>query len=336
MIRYLGLFLCFLAMPAAAQDAISAEEFRGRVAEDPLHGAIGWYLDNVEVDSPGPLIVWLPGSGAMPFFQSYTDGSIGYSFPPELLAYRNKAHFLFVEKPGVPFFAELEFDEKRQRPVQLDNKVYRAGITKDNLVARAAIAIRAARVELGERATQVILIGGSEGAQYAFALAREVQADRVIAWGGIALPQYYDFILEFRLQAERGEITRVEAQTRVEELYSTIRTIEENPLDTTERFYGEAYRRWSSFGPYSAIDDMLSLEVPLLLIQGGADSNAPILNSDYAMIAFLSEGRTNLDYWVYPDLDHFFRDVTVDPGLPEADKSKEVWDRAWRWLGSDE
>jgi dipeptidyl aminopeptidase/acylaminoacyl peptidase len=81
---------------------------------------------------------------------------------------------------------------------------------------------------------------------------------------------------------------------------------------------------------------MLSLEVPLLLIQGGADSNAPILNSDYAMIAFLSEGRTNLDYWVYPNLDHFFRDVTVDPTLPEADRSEEVWDRVWRWISADE
>jgi pimeloyl-ACP methyl ester carboxylesterase len=330
MIRNLALLLWILAPPVAAQDSLSTDEFRGRVAAVPLHGKIGWYLDNVNADAPGPLIVWLPGSGAMPYFQNYADGSIGYAFPPELLAYRNEAHFLLIEKPGVPFSAQLDFDEESQRPIELDSDAYREGLTKDNLVARAAIAIRAARAELGERATQVIIIGGSEGGQYAFALAREVQADRVIAWGGIALPQYFDLVLEFRLQAERGEITRSDAQNQIDELYSAIRAIEENPQDITQRFHGEAYRRWSSFGPYYAIDDMLSLEVPLLLIQGGADSNAPILNSDYAMIAFLSEGRTNLDYWVYPNLDHFFRDVTVDPTLPEADRSEEVWDRVWR------
>ncbi len=272
----------------------------------------------------------------MPYLQSFADGSAGFAFPLELLAYRGDAHFLLIDKPGIPFSAKLDFDEERQRPVELDNIDYRAGLTKDNLVARAAIAIRAARAELGDRATELVIIGGSEGGQYAFALAREVQADRVIAWGGIALPQYYDLVVELRLRAERGEITRTEAQNQIERLYASIRTIERNPFDTSERFYGEAYRRWSSFGPYSAIDDMLMLEVPLLLIQRGADKNAPIVNSDYAMIAFLSKGRTNLNYWVYPNLDHFFHDVTVDPSLPTASKGKEVWDRVWRWvIGSE-
>lgn len=269
----------------------------------------------------------------MPYFQNYVDGSVGFSFPTELFAFRKDAHFLIVDKPGVPFSAQLEFDEERQRPVELDNPVYRAGISKDNLVARAALAIGAAREELGDRATQLIIIGGSEGGQYAFALARKVQADRVIAWGGIALPQYYDLVLEYRLKAERGEITRAEAQAEIEQIYATIRAIEQSPLDTSERFYDEAYRRWASFGPYSAIDDMLALEVPLLLVQGGADTNAPILNSDYAMIAFLSQGKTNLEYWVYPDLDHFFRDVSAEPSRRPVIREKEVWSRVWRWIG---
>lgn len=78
---------------------------------------------------------------------------------------------------------------------------------------------------------------------------------------------------------------------------------------------------------------MLALEVPLLLVQGGADTNAPILNSDYAMIAFLSQGKTNLEYWVYPDLDHFFRDVSAEPSRRPVIREKEVWSRVWRWIG---
>jgi dipeptidyl aminopeptidase/acylaminoacyl peptidase len=50
------------------------------------------------------------------------------------------------------------------------------------------------------------------------------------------------------------------------------------------------------------------------------------------MIAFLSRGKTNLDYWVYPNLNHSFQDVTVDPSLPTAGKSEEVWSRVWRWI----
>ena len=330
-IRLFAILALFAAQPLAAQSLPTPSDFESHSIEDNAFGTIGWHLDSVSLDEAGSLVVWLPGSGAMPYFQRYSDGSVGFSFPPELLAYRDHAHFMFVDKPGIPFSAEMEFDENRQRPVEIDNAVYRDGLTKDNLVGRAAIAIKAAQRELGDRITRLILIGGSEGAQYAFALAHEVEADRVVGWGGIALPQYYDLIIDYRLQAERGEISRDEAQANIEALYQSIAAIEANPYDTGERFEGEAYRRWSSFGPYSAIDDMLALDVPLLLVQGGDDRNAPILNSDYAKIAFLSAGKTNLTYWVYPNLDHFFQDTRANTSSSEVSKSRKVWGRIWDW-----
>lgn len=331
MIRLFSLLICLLTQPLAAQTLPTPSDFESHAIDDNSFGTIGWHIDKAAIDDPGMLVVWLPGSGAMPFFQSYSDGSVGFSFPPELLAYRTKAHFMFVDKPGIPFSARMQFDKDRQRPIEIDNAVYRDGLTKDNLVGRAAIAIEEAKRKLGDRVTRLVLIGGSEGAQYAFALAREVKADRVVGWGGIALPQYYDLIIDFRLQAERGEISRDEAQSKIEELYQTIASVEADPFDTTKRFEGEAYRRWASFGPYSAIEDMLSLDVPLLLVQGGADRNAPILNSDYAKIAFVSAGKTNLSYWVYPNLDHFFQDTRVNIPASQTSKSTEVWDRIWSW-----
>lgn len=252
--------------------------------------------------------------------------------PIALLEYRDRAHFLLVDKPGIPFATQLKFDEKRGRPIEIDNAAYRAGLTKSHLTARAAIAIREARKLLGFRMSELIIIGGSEGAQYAFALAREVQADQVVGWGGIALPQYYDLIIEQRLAAERGEITRAEAQANVEQIYRQIKAIGKAPYDLSERFQGEAYRRRSGFGPYAAVDDMLALDVPLLLVQGGRDSSAPILNSDYAMLAFLMRGKANLEYWVYPNSDHSFN--STDPANKSKTISiqKEVWDRVWEWI----
>lgn len=82
MIRHLAPLFWFFVAPAMVQSAPSADEFQGRVIQDPLHGSIGWHLDNVEADARGPLVVWLPGSGATPYFQSYTDGSIGFAFAP--------------------------------------------------------------------------------------------------------------------------------------------------------------------------------------------------------------------------------------------------------------
>lgn len=292
-------------------------------------GPFTFHLDRIEQEKPGPLVIWLPGSGAMPFFQTFDDGSRGYMFPLALLRRTPEAHFLLVEKPGVPFSAKIAFNEKKGRPVELDNAAYRAGLTKESLVERAAASIEAAKRRLGPRATSVVITGGSEGAQYAFAVANKVGADQVIVWGGNALPQYFDLIIEQRNAAETGKISREQAQENVEDVLTSMRRIQTAPQDVQGRFMGEAYRRWSGFGPYAPIKDMLRFRNPILFMQGGADTNAPILNSDYAALAFAMNGRTNLTYKVYPNLDHHFR--TPD-GTSQAD---EIWDAAWQWMSQN-
>jgi pimeloyl-ACP methyl ester carboxylesterase len=325
------LVMAVLWSGSAAAKYPVARDFTNQSVEDAAFGSINWHVDTVNPNASGPLIVWLPGSGALPFFQKYADGSVGFALPLPLFAHMGDAHFLLVDKPGIPFEANVKFDDARGHPIELDNPVYRAGLTKDQLVARTALAIVKTREALGTRITGLVLIGGSEGAQYAFALARKVNADLVIAWGGIALPQYYDLVIEQRLSAERGEITRDQAQSNVERIYRDVQNVQNDPYDTKARFEGETYRRWSGFGTYAAIDDMLGLDAPLLLIQGGADQSAPILNSDFAKIAFLSRGKTNLDYWVYPNVDHSFQvRSAITKKTPSIEN--EVWARAWQWM----
>lgn len=154
-----------LASPVMAQDAVTSAQFDSHVARDAAFGDIAWHVDNVNAGAKGPLIVWLPGSGAYPHFQNFSDGGRGTSFPRELLAFRDRAHFVLIDKPGLPFVAEMKFDETGGRPIQLDNPAYRAGLTRDNLVSRTALAIAAAREALGDKVDRVVVIGGSEGAQ---------------------------------------------------------------------------------------------------------------------------------------------------------------------------
>ncbi|MDE1467234.1 alpha/beta hydrolase family protein [Aurantiacibacter sp. D1-12] len=331
---FLVLAALLLSHPVQATEAITADDFDHFSARDPAMGEVTWHLDNANVETRGDLVVWLPGSGAFPHFQSFDDGSAGYSFPRELFAFREDAHFMLIDKPGLPFLADMIFDEERGRPVQLDSPDYRAGIELHNLVERSAFAIAQAKRAYPDRFDRVIVIGGSEGAQYVFALARLVNADKAVGWGGLALPQYFDFVLEQRLMAERGEITREEAQSNVEDILGEIASVHADPTSITPGFYGEANRRWSSFGPYAAIDDMLALDIPLLLVQGGADRAAPIMNTDFAAIMFAANGRTNLDYWVYPEADHFMR--TRDPANPAQSVSiaPEVWARIWEWVSA--
>lgn len=79
---------------------------------------------------------------------------------------------------------------------------------------------------------------------------------------------------------------------------------------------------------------MLALNIPLLLVQGGNDPKAPIINTDFAMVAFLSRGRTNLDYWVYPDADHGFRSADPDNPGKKISIAGAIWGRVWDWVMS--
>lgn len=321
-----------IASPAVAQTSITSAQFDSSIAHDPAYGDIAWHVDTENAEAKGPLVVWLPGSGAYPHFQNFSDGSRGVSFPRELLAFRDRAHFMLIDKPGLPFAAEMQFDAQSGRPIPLDSPAYRAGLSRDNLIARTVVAISAARQALGDRIDRVIVIGGSEGAQYVFAVANLAHADKAVGWGGLALPQYYDFILDQRLRAERGEISRAEAQAAVEDIFADIKAIQADPLSLERRFIGETNRRWSGFGAYAAVDDMLALNIPLLLVQGGNDPKAPIINTDFAMVAFLSQGRTNLDYWVYPDVDHGFQSADPDNPGKKISIAEEIWNRVWDWV----
>lgn len=334
MIALLYIHIC--AAVLAGQLAASAslpgpDDFTSHALRGQGEERISWHLDRHQADEAGPLIVFLAGSGSAPLFQSYADGSTGFNVPPALLAYMDRAHILLVDKPGVPFTAEVDWDERRQRPVFEPGPEF-AAMTRQGLVRRNALAAREALDRLGDLVTHVILIGYSEGGQFVFELARELPATtHAVAIGGNALPQWYDFVIEARLAAERGEISRPQAQERIETLYSAMRQVRSQP-EGGATLYGHDFRRWASFGPYAPIDDMLALDLPLLMIQGGADVNAPILNTDYGMIAFLNAGKSNLTYWVYPDYDHFLTEPDPDHPDRRIDRAQEVFERLWSWI----
>ena len=326
---FLGALAC--ANSAAPPSLPTPEDFTHHALVIDDGEQVYWHLDRYEIEAPGPLILFLAGSGAAPLFQSYSDGGLGFGISIELLTFMDRAHIMVVDKPGVPFAAETAWDDEKGRPVFNPEPAF-AAMTRGQLVNRNAAALRAAMAQIGDRVTQVVLIGYSEGGQFVFELARNLpETTHAVAIAGNALPQWYDMVLEARLAAERGEIDRAEAQRRIDALYETITKIDADP-ESGESWYGHDYRRWASFGHYAPIDDMLALDIPLLMVQGGADENAPILNTDFAKIAFLGAGTTNLDYWVYPEFDHFLTESAPDDGGERVNHAQDVYDRIWAWI----
>lgn len=324
-----------LAAPTHAQtDARSyAAMFDSRDLASPETGAVTYHIDTRSATSPGALIVFLGGSGSLPLFQTYADGSHGFSLPGELLRHLDDYHLLLIDKPGVPLIDQAGFDEQAGRPTYDPGPRYAATLSRQWRENAALLAISDAVDRLGGRITHVVVIGHSEGAQIVYDVARRSpHVAAAVGMGGPALPQYYDFVIDARQAADRGEITQDEAQARIDALFAQIREIQADPANTEREWNGHSFLRWSSFGFDAVLDDMLALEIPLLMVYGAADRNGPIINADYAALAFLEAGKTNLDYWVYPNSDHFFREP--DPARPGQAISRmdEVIRRVLGWV----
>jgi len=66
----------------------------------------------------------------------------------------SRIHFLLVDKPGIPFSAEMRLDPAKGRPLPLDGPAYRAGLARDTLIARTVLAVAAAGRTLGTGLTR--------------------------------------------------------------------------------------------------------------------------------------------------------------------------------------
>lgn len=331
------LLMIALFLPSYAAAAIPGpRDFSSYNAKTPDGETITWHLDNRNVGEPGPVIVYLPGSGHFPLFQIFDDG-LGFGVPTALLQNVDRSHIVLFDKPGIPFEGHLKFDAEGDGPVFEAGPAYKNKLSRKWLVDAAVAAGEQALQQLGSRATQVVVLGVSEGGQYVFEVARRLpRTTHAVSMGANVLSQYFDFVIEARLAAERGEITREEAQRRVEALYGDMAAIAKNPDDNDKQWMGHSYRRWATFATHSPLEEMLALDIPLLLVYGGADSNSPILNADYAKIAFLNAGKSNLEYWVYPNADHFLREPDPVNPAKNISRSAEAIDRLWQWIEATE
>lgn len=184
---------------------------------------------------------------------------------------------------------------------------------------------------------KVIAIGFSEGGHLAVKLAAENEKiTHLISVISNGLNQFYSSIINRRMDAATGKITHQEAQAAIDKLFATYKDIYSDPCNTEKWYYGHPYQRWGSFCTDIPLEHFVTLEIPILLLNGSADRNSPILHSDYIMLEFLRLGKTNLTYHVLPGCDHWFHEVVQKDGKEEhVSHRKEAFKTIFDWLESN-
>jgi len=240
-----------------------------------------------------------------------------------------------ISKPGIPFSDSLRY--RSGQAYYPDNDVYDHFYSLAWRAGAASKAIDYLVTKIPVDRKRVIVMGFSEGSQVAPSVAvLNKKVTHVICFAGNALNQLYDFIINARLDADRGKITAEQSPQIIDSLYTKYEKIYAHPNSTDQRWFGATYLKWSSFSYTTPLENMLMLKIPILYVAGGKDNNQTIIDMDYAKLKFLRKGKTNLTYKVYPNNNHGFQETEIKDGKEiKIDRMDEVHQFAFDWIKSN-
>lgn len=193
---------------------------------------------------------------------------------------------------------------------RVDQAIARRYCTKARRVAdeRLLVADYLARhPAITEHAMPIIVMGASEGADVAAALAASEGrvTHLILIAGGGGWSQADEF--RHLLAAHRMVIP---GATTADELEARFGDIRAHP-DADTPWFGHPYRRWASFLFDRPSDDLIRLSIPILAIHGDADQSVPVESARALRDRFVAEGRANLRLLEYPGVDHRLMDVAT-------------------------
>ena len=311
------------AMPLAAQD-VRPEDVGFRafsVASDSGAAEVYVSTEGRPADTllTLPLVLYLQGSGFGPV----------YFGPPErpshvlMLKPADFAgfHYAVVGKPDAPFWAPARGEA---------TPAYHRALTLGRRVADASAAVDLLAAQPWVDASRIVVVGHSEGAQVAPALAASNgRVTHVAALAASGLSQAFDFVLDVRRRVREGGLSFEEGEARIRALFAQLRRIEAAPAAADSLWRGHSYRRWASFFE-PPLDAFLSLDVPVFVAVGVDDEASPVESADYLPVAFLLAGKDNLTYRAWPT-DHRFQQTLPDG--ERVDRRPDVVRALLEWVG---
>ncbi len=227
------------------------------------------------------------------------------------------ADVLTVEKRGItaklPYSAEGERQDCPAEYIQRDNPQQRV----------ADIQVILNSVLSQHRYKNVVALGGSEGAQIAGMIASVSDAVNVAVLINSGGRHFLDDVLH-NIALTSPPDAREAALHGFNEFVTQILTAEPFAVEASNH----GYSWWRSMLTYDQQNILRSINGPMLIIQSGLDQSVSP-EAVAAMIENLrSLGKTNLDFVVYPDLDH---GLINSAGISMADKVARDINQ---WLGN--
>ncbi len=326
-------FLSILLIQGGFSQGLTPEEWglkAFKISHETL-GDINYYVTAKGIDQEKPLLFMYSGTSGLPTMLVVKSGEkslqLGTVPPDQLHSFSDEFHVVFMGKAGTPFCDTVEVEEidpmknlEEYRPS--DEYVEKAGMEWEMRASKLVIDDLLKRLAIEKK--KIVAMGMSEGGLLVARLAAEDnRITHLVSVISTGLNQFFSSIINRRIDAATGALTHEEAQKEVESLFTIYKDIYANPKSTDKWYYGHPFRRWGSFCNFIPVDNLVKLDIPILLVNGTADRSSPILQSDYIMLEFIRQGKTNLTYHVVPGMGHSLHGVLV-----ENSKEKTISHRA--------
>lgn len=334
-----SLLLVFASINLFSQAKYTPEKlgWKSYQINDKKLGTINYYVSNNKIEETKPLLVYLDGSGNLPLYQIMERG-VGGTVALNIKELSKTYHIVVLSKPGIPFIDSVKMGDyggMRIPTYKPKTDEYDKRLSLEWRAEAASAVINKIEKELPVNKSKIAVIGISEGFSVGAKLAainkKVTHAALVVGHG---LNQFFDFIIQARNEALVGKITLEQAQKRIDSLYNDFRAIYADKGNITKQWQGHTYLRWSSFCGSLPMDDILKANIPTHIIACANDLNTAVLSTDYLYLESIRQGRTNIDYKVYP-YDHFFNETLTNEKGEVTGKTNHTLDvigSAIKWI----
>lgn len=146
-------------------------------------------------------------------------------------------------------------------------------------------------IPISSTPARIVILGVSEGAEIAPILAKKLPAVShlvLLSNGGLSP---IDALI---LQRKKNHAPLPDFLGNLNKLGENYRAYE----------LGRTWKYWHQIAQIQQMDNLLSLNIPILMAMGEADAIVPYESALYARRQFELQGRTNLKVLIYPDADH--------------------------------
>lgn len=265
------------------------------------------------------LLVFIHGSGARPFFEFFTEKGKKYrgsSMPFKVESIPNDYAFVIISKKGIPFCSDSEEEFKA-------SDAYHVNLSLQYRVLQVDKVINDIVKNYIPKPKKIVVIGHSEGSDVVAKLGTlNSKITHIGFWSGSGNSQLYDFPLFIRKDVLQGKLTEEEGLVQMDSLFTQYKAMMNDKDAVDKKWYGHAYKRWVNFSE-PPIKNLLQINIPLYVAMGAKDTSVPIESTYLIPVEFIRNGKENLTFKVYPNLDHSFNEQLVDG------KKKRHWNNVF-------